>query len=267
MKYCSDCKVLNEEDALVCKMCGKPLDESTKTNSKNNRSTKTKTKHKTKVKNHGKTKVKTKTIVKDNREKGRMNFIQKFFIFILFNLCIALIGVCGYLAYHIYQNEYIDIPNVIGYTYESAETILKDKKLNAEKIETEVTDESKVGIVLKQSKKGKASENQIIKLTVGVLSTKVSVPNVKGMTLEKAIELLNKNNINYKIVYEDSDKNNIVLKQNVKENTKIDREDIVTITVSNKKETEKEVKEDKTEKEDQTEDNIEEGKEVTNEQE
>lgn len=253
MKYCPDCKVLNEEDALVCKICGRKLDEKTKTITKTKTpKTKTKTKHKTKVKNN------TKKVVKDKREKGRMNFIQKFFIFILFNLCIGLLGVSAYLAYHIYQNEYIDIPDVTGYTYESAEAILKEKKLNTEKIEKEVEDEKEVGIVLKQNKKGKASENQIIKLTVGVLKSKVLVPNVKGLQLDKAIELLNKNNVKYKIIYEQSDTKDIILNQNIKANTEIDKEEVLTLTVS------KEIKKESKTENDKTEDSNNEQKDIDN---
>ena len=112
--------------------------------------------------------------------------------------------------------------------------------MQAQKIEKIVTNEDEVGIVIKQSKNSgsKVMENTIIKLTIGVLDTKVTMPNVEGLLLDKAITLLNKNNIKYEIKYETSDKeNNTVLDQSVKANKKIENTEIVTITVSKKEET------------------------------
>ena len=91
--------------------------------------------------------------------------------------------------------------------------------MQAQKIEKIVTNEDEVGIVIKQSKNSgsKVMENTIIKLTIGVLDTKVTMPNVEGLLLDKAITLLNKNNIKYEIKYETSDKeNNTVLDQSSK---------------------------------------------------
>ena len=59
-------------------------------------------------------------------------------------------------------------------------------------------------------------ENTVIKLTVGVLDTKITVPDVEGLPLDDALKLLNKNNIKYEIKYETSDEENIVLKQSIK---------------------------------------------------
>lgn len=250
MKYCSNCKVLNEEDAKVCKICGRKLDKKTKTNTNDNKHSHSwgpKKRRQTKVK----TKTKTKTIVKDKREKGKMNIIQKIGIFILFNLCIVLFGISAFLAYHIYKEENIIVPNVIGYTYEEAENTLKNVKLNAEKIEKEVEDESQIGIVIDQNKRKKASENSIIKLTVGIKSDKITVPKLTGLNVEEAVEILNKQNINYKIKYKEYDSENIVISQNKKPNEKIDTSEELIIEVSKKEEvkqiTEEIKKEDKQE--------------------
>ena len=167
-----------------------------------------------------------------------MNFFQKFIMLFLFLLCTSLIGVIGFLAYHIYQTENIDVPNVVGYTYSDASSTLKDNKLNSTKVEEKVTDASKVGIVLKQSKKAgsKAKENQIIKLTVGVLDDSVTVPNVKGLKLTEAIALLNKNKVKYKITYKTSDEDGIVLNQSISQGKKISIDNVITLTVSKKNE-------------------------------
>lgn len=248
MKYCSNCKVLNEEDAKVCKICGRKLDKKTKTNKNDNKhshSWGSKKRRQTKVK----TKIKTKTIVKDKREKGRMNIIQKIGIFILFNLCLILFGTSAYLAYHIYKEENIIVPNVIGFTYEEAEDTLKNVKLNAEKIEKEVEEESQVGIVIDQNKRKKASENTIVKLTVGIKSKKIIVPKLTGLNVEEAIEILNKQSINYKIKYKEYDSENIVISQNKKPNEKIKTDEEITIEVSKKKEIKQITEETKNENE------------------
>ena len=106
--------------------------------------------------------------------------------------------------------------------------------------EITVTDEDEAGTVIKQNKKpgSKVMENTIIKLTVGVLDTKVTVPNIEGLSLDEALNLLNKNNVKYEIVYETSDQEeNIVLDQSIKANKKIENTETVTITVSKKQET------------------------------
>lgn len=227
MKYCPYCKVLNDEDAKTCKICGRKLE---KNDSKIRHNSKNKTKYRTKYK------TRNKTIIKDKREKGKMNFFQKFLMFFLFILCTLLIGVSGFLAYHIYETEYIDIPDVTGYSYEKAQSILREKKLNVEMTEKKVNDEKNVGIVLKQSSKGKAKENQIIKLTVGVLNDEKIMPNIVNLSLEEGLLILNKNSIKYKIVYKESDNDNVILNQSIKPNKKIN-DNVVTITVSKTRET------------------------------
>lgn len=234
--YCPKCGLENDEDAFYCKKCGFPLDEELETYEPNSK-TKVKKHTKTKTKNHTKTKVKYKD--KNNKQKGKMSFFQKFMMFFFILLSIAALGTAGYLGYYIYQNQNIVVPSVLGYSYEKAEATLKENKLQAEKIEKLTTDETEVGIVIKQSKNGgsKASENTVIKLTVGVLDTKVTVPSVVNLSMEDAIKKLIKNNVKYKIIYETSDKDEgTVLKQSIKANTKIENTETITITISKKAE-------------------------------
>ena len=103
-------------------------------------------------------------------------------------------------------------------------------------------------------------ENTVIKLTVGVLDTRVTVPDVEGLTLDEALDLLNENNVKYEIVYETSDKeNNIVLDQSIRANKKIENTETVTITVSRNEEPQTSQPEDKvddtTQNSDTTQDN------------
>ena len=177
-----------------------------------------------------------------------MNLFQKILMLFLIVLVFALIGVIGFLGYHIYQTENIDVPNVIGYSYEEAYTILTNKHLNVEKIEKKVETEKEVGIVLNQNKRNKAKENQIIKLTVGVLDDKIIVPSIEGMTIENATIELNKTKIKYQIKYEKGSEDGKVINQSVKKGKKISPNETLIITVT-KKEKEEKIEENKEEKE------------------
>ena len=240
MIYCPKCGKENDKDSLFCNRCGFPLDENPENYNEpsNQKNKKNKTKTKTKNKRHNKTKIKYKN--NNEKQKGKMSFFQSFMMFFFILLSICALGVAAFLGYYIYQNSNIEVPDVTGYTYESAERTLKDSKLQAQMVEETVTDEDEVGIIIKQNKKAgsKVMENTVIKLTVGVLDTKVTVPDVEGLSLDEAVTLLNKNNIKYEIEYETSDKeDNIVLDQSVKANKTIENTETVTITVSKKENT------------------------------
>ena len=253
---CPKCGMENDEDAFFCKRCGFPLDEEVENYNQNNNSRTKPKRGKTKTKN--KLKVKTKVKYKDNNEKqkGKMSFFQSFMMFFFILLSICALGAAGFLGYYIYQNSNIEVPDVIGYSYEDAERTLKESKLQVQKIEEKVTDEDEVGIVIKQNRKAgsKVMENTVIKLYVGVLDEKVTVPDVEGLSLDEAVALLNKNNVKYEIKYETSDEDNIVLVQSVRANQKIEKDEVVTITVS-KQETQTENPENPTEDNQNTENN------------
>lgn len=241
MRYCPKCGIENDEDSLFCKKCGFPLDEEPENyNQKEDKKVKQK-RGKTKTK---KSKIKNKTKVKykdqgNDKQRGKMSFFQSFMMFFFILLSICALGAAGFLGYYIYQNSNIVVPDVEGYTYEQAERVLGESNLQAEKVEKTVTDEDEVGVVIEQNKKSgsKVMENTVIRLTVGVLDTRVTVPDVEGLTLDEALDLLNENNVKYEIVYETSDKeNNIVLDQSIRANKKIENTETVTITVSRNEE-------------------------------
>ena len=233
MKICPKCYTENEEDAIYCKKCASLLNEDK--NSNKDKEKKHVKKDKT-VKKKVKTKYKTK-IVKDkgSSEKQKSSFFSKFLVFILLIIVIALAGIASVFAYHYYQENNIEVPSVIGYSYEEATAILGEAKLSYQQKEELTTDESEVGVVIKQSKRAgsKTHENAVITLTVGVLDSRVEVPDVRGMMLEDAINTLNHAGISYQLVYKESNKDeNVILKQSIRPGKEIDNSESVTLTVS-----------------------------------
>lgn len=233
MKICPNCYTENEEDAIYCKKCASLLNEDKNSNKDKEKKHVKKDK---KVKKKVKTKYKTK-IVKDkgSSEKQKSSFFSKFLVFILLIIVIALAGIASVFAYHYYQENNIEVPSVVGYSYEEATAILGEAKLSYQQKEELTTDESEVGVVIKQSKRAgtKTHENTVITLTVGVLDSRVEVPDVRGMMLEDAINTLNHAGISYQLVYKESNKDeNVILKQSIRPGKEIDNSESVTLTVS-----------------------------------
>lgn len=233
MKICPNCYTENEEDAIYCKKCASLLNEDK--NSNKDKEKKHVKKDKT-VKKKVKTKYKTKVVKeKGSTEKQKSSFFSKFLVFILLIIVIALAGIASVFAYHYYQENNIEVPSVVGYSYEEATAILGEAKLSYQQKEELTTDESEVGVVIKQSKRAgsKTHENAVITLTVGVLDSRVEVPDVRGMMLEDAINTLNHAGISYQLVYKESNKDeNVILKQSIRPGKEIDNSESVTLTVS-----------------------------------
>ena len=240
MIICPNCKTENEDDAKFCKNCGYYfLEENNKQdNNKRESKKKDKVKHKTKTKN--KTKVKKEKVKtpknKQYNDKPKSSIFTKILLLFFILLSIGLLIIASILGYHYYEENNIEVPNVIGYSYEEATVILDTANLSYEMKEVETTNQEEIGIVIKQSKKGgsKTHENAVITLTVGVLDNHVTVPNVIGMTLEEATSTLNKNSISYRIEYEETsdEENNTVIKQSIRAGKKIENTEIITITVA-----------------------------------
>ena len=236
---CPNCKTEND-DAKFCKNCGYYfLEENNKQdNNKRESKKKDKVKHKTKTKN--KTKVKKEKVKtpknKQYNDKPKSSIFTKILLLFFILLSIGLLVIASILGYHYYEENNIEVPNVIGYSYEEATVILDTANLSYEMKEVETTNQEEIGIVIKQSKKGgsKTHENAVITLTVGVLDNHVTVPNVIGMTLEEATSTLNKNSISYRIEYEETtdEENNTVIKQSIRASKKIENTEIITITVA-----------------------------------
>ena len=240
MIICPNCKTENDDDAKFCKNCGYYFLEENNKQDNNRRESKKKdkVKHKTKTKN--KTKVKKEKVKapknKQYNDKPKSSIFTKILLLFFIILSIGLLVIASILGYHYYEENNIEVPNVIGYSYEEATAILDTANLSYEMKEVQTTNQDEVGIVIKQSKKGgsKTHENAIITLTVGVLDNHVTVPNIIGLTLEEATSTLNKNNISYRIEYEKTtdEENNTVINQSIRTGKKIENTEIITITVA-----------------------------------
>ena len=233
MKICPKCYTENEEDAIYCKKCASLLNEDKNSNKDKEKKHVKKDK---KVKKKVKTKYKTKVVKeKASSEKQKSSFFSKFLVFILLIIVIALASIASVCAYHYYLEYNIEVPSVVEYSYEEATAILDEAKLSYQQKEELTTDESEVGVVIKQSKRAgsKTHENAVITLTVGVLDSRVEVPDVRGMMLEDAINTLNHAGISYQLVYKESNKDeNVILKQSIRPGKEIDNSESVTLTVS-----------------------------------
>ena len=241
MIICPNCKTENEDNAKFCKNCGYYFleeENNKKDNNKRESKKKDKVKHKTKTKN--KTKIKKEKAKtpknKQSSDKQKSSIFTKILLLFFILLSIGLLVITSILGYHYYEENNIEVPNVIGYSYEEATRVLETANLSYEMKEVETTNQDEVGVVIKQSKKGgsKTHENAIITLTVGVLDNHVTVPNVVGMTLEEATSTLNKNDISYRIEYEETndEENNTIIKQSIRAGKKIENTEIITITVA-----------------------------------
>ena len=230
MKYCPTCHTENEEDALYCKKCGGTLNQNKEQNPFTSNQ-KPKVKKKTKTKHHTKVKYRQK---KDKREK-KMSFFQKIIMFFFILLSIILLGITAIFRYHYYQTNNIEVPNVLGYSYNEAVSLLRAAHLGYERLEKEVDSLDEVGTVIKQNKRSgiKVQENTIIELTVGIANQQVMIPNLVGMYINDAISTLNHQGILYKIVYEKSSKKqNTILQQSVKAGKKVANTKVVILTVA-----------------------------------
>lgn len=249
---CKTCGFDNDKNALFCRKCHANLVEAyledyennkayrfdddyfedeesekqnnDKNNNQNNKGNKTKTK--TKTKNKTKTKEKERTKKEKGRNKNntvykeKTPFATKFLIVLMTLIILGLSAVIAFVGYKYYEKNYnIEVPNLVGLTYEQAEVKLAKKDLDITKKEVEVEDESEVGKVISQNKKEgkKVKKNTIIKVKVGVLKETEKQDEANKITDEKETtidktdtnnnEEINNSQENEQIKEEDKDTN------------------------------------------------------------
>ncbi len=239
---CKYCNSINDSDAVFCKKCGNSLLEND-IDRKNNKDKKNKSKTKNKTKNKVRkvTKVKTKKVKeRNNNRKNNNTTINKgspFKTFVIILLFLIIISLCGVILYFYYEKQNIEVPNLIGLSYDEAHIKLAESNLKIEKKERLVDDIEDEGVVINQSKKAysKTSENSKVIVTIGVMK-EYSVPNFINKNIEDVKSNLDNNKIKYKIIIKDVTvgKSNIVLSQSYKPGSKIKINQLITLTVSNK---------------------------------
>lgn len=225
---CKYCEAQNDEDAVFCKKCGNSFYQE-------------KPKKQKKIKK--KVKKVNKKITKVKKEKQKKSFGQKLLIMLMIIILVLLLGLLGLIGYDYYKNQNIEVPNVVGLTYDEAVSKLNDHGLKVIKKEIETENVEDEGIILKQNKKEgtKVSKNTKIKLSMGILK-QYSLPDLMGKDIDEVRKLLDQNNIKYKIVYEedqDEDKG-VVTSQIPDKGSKVTISDVVTIMIGKEKQEEPE---------------------------
>lgn len=264
--HCINCGTLNSKDSLFCKKCGYSLVESylreanknynfvnsnykkdqlPREKSKNNNQV-NKNYNKKKVINKNKTKVKkykSKNSSKDKEVVRKMSGFQKFMFVLLVLIVILLMGVVAFLGLYIVSQKTVEVPDVVGLSYDEAALKLQQNNLTVSKKEIEGLE----GIVLSQNKKAgsRVLNNTSITITVGV--REVLLPNLVGMSQEAAVSILNKYGIEYEIKIIANDEE-YVISQSPKAGTNI--KDIKKVILEIGKEEEQNTINDKSEETD-----------------
>ena len=248
---CDYCGLINDEDALYCKSCGKSLTEEQSEYKSDDGKTRTikkkqkKVKNKKQKKNKTKKQTKVKKIKERNNDKG-MTLFQKMVMILLIIVVLGLSAVIAYAGYKYYKTrDLVTVPNVTGLTYEQAKLSLEEAKLEpVEKLKS-TDEEGEDNIVLKQNKKSgkKVKKNSKVKIYVG--EYKVTVSNYVGLDVEKAKEKITEKGLKYNITEKESDKysEGTVTYQDVKSGIKVKAGKIINIVVSKAKEAKEKVQE------------------------
>lgn len=239
MKLCNYCHCENDDDALFCKKCAASFIEEVDKH-------KTNKKGKVKKRKSKKAKTKIKYRTKKVEEKRKSDLRQSHFfshlaIFLLLIFILLLLAILSFFGYHYYKENNISVPDVVGYSYEEAISILTEANLDYQQKNILTKDDDEVGVVLKQNKRSgrKVKANTVITLTVGILDSRVEVPDVLGLSLEEASFLLNQTGIAYQVIYQESKKEpNTVIKQSIAAGKVVDATESITLTVSTSSEKE-----------------------------
>lgn len=251
--YCNNCGITNEEDAVFCKKCGAALmdevleeeqkEDKKDRNKKSTNKTKTKTKKgKNKKQKKNKTKNKKSKKYVDNSKEG-MTIGQKLLMFILFILVLGLIGGLSYIGYKYYnQKDLVEVPNVVGLTYQQAESRLEESGLVAVK-KIESTEELvQDNVVIDQNKETgkKVKKGSRVKVIVGEYETEVG--EYVGIQIDTVKSKLESLGLKYQISEEISDKysEGVVVYQSIKKGTKAKLNEVIKLVVSKAKEVKKE---------------------------
>ena len=134
------------------------------------------------------------------------------------------------------STEKVKVPDIVGMKMTEAANLLKESKLRISIVEAQYSDEHKAGTVLAQETKAQASvpAGTVINVTVSLGKQQYVVPDVLYMPEQDAKDRLTENSLQYKVLYEESDKvaAGVVLKQFPKFGKVVESQSVVTLTVS-----------------------------------
>lgn len=130
----------------------------------------------------------------------------------------------------------VKVPNVVGLTVTEAEDLLNSKSLDLEVSNKKYSNSVKKDSIISQSTKkdSMVDKSTTISVVVSLGVEKKTVPNVKGLSTEKAKKQIENSGLKCKIKYSYSDSvaSGYVVKQSVGSGEKVDVNSTVTITIS-----------------------------------
>ena len=134
------------------------------------------------------------------------------------------------------STEKVKVPDIVGMKMTEAANLLKESKLRISIVEAQYSDEHEAGTVLVQETKAQTSvpAGTVINVTVSLGKQQYVVPDVLYMPEQDAKDRLTENSLQYKVLYEESDKVavGVVLKQFPKFGKVVESQSVVTLTVS-----------------------------------
>ena len=134
------------------------------------------------------------------------------------------------------STEKVKVPDIVGMKMTEAANLLKESKLRISIVEAQYSDEHEAGTVLVQETKAQTSvpAGTVINVTVSLGKQQYVIPDVLYMPEQDAKDRLTENSLQYKVLYEESDKvaAGVVLKQFPKFGKVVESQSVVTLTVS-----------------------------------
>ena len=192
------------------------------------------------------------TLKTDNNKikKNKVSFrkIKKMALFIIPIIFLVLSLTFGLLYYN---NNYVEIPYVIGKNSSTAVRLLDKAKLKNKIKYITVENEDSIGKVIRQNLKNKKIKKwSVIKITVGLSTEKVLVPNVVGLSKDKAKNELENVKLGVSFVeeYSDTVSKDIVISQMTKDGTKVGKGTVIEVLISKGKKEEEKREEEKNSK-------------------
>lgn len=129
-----------------------------------------------------------------------MKIISEKLKFILINLVIAILVICGITIFvlnklqdYTQHNQFITVPALHGLTPEEAELVASQARLRTLVIDSIYDDDAKPGVIVEQypAKETQVKENRLIHLTINANSPEtVAIPNLRNAAYRQTIQTL-----------------------------------------------------------------------------